>query len=64
LLVRRCGLEVNAKETKYMVLPRDRSGGKNHKIQIDKSFEREEQLKYLGTILRNDNSFQEEIKID
>jgi len=46
-----------------MVLSRDESGGQNHNIQIDnKSFERVEQFKYLGTTPRNENSFQEEIR--
>jgi hypothetical protein len=35
----------------------------NHNIQIyDKSFEREEQIKYLGTTLKNRNLIQEKIK--
>ena len=39
------------------------NAGQNHNIKIaNVSFERVEQLKYLGTILKNENSLQEEIK--
>jgi hypothetical protein len=56
-------LEVNAEKTKYMVMSRDQNAGQNHNIKIEnKSFERMEQLKYLGTALTNRNSIQEEIK--
>jgi hypothetical protein len=42
---------------------RDQKAGQNHNIKIDnKSFERVEQFKYLGTTLMNRNSIQEEIK--
>ena len=42
-------LEVCAVETKYMVRSRDKNAGKNHYININKiSFERMEQIKYLG----------------
>jgi hypothetical protein len=57
------GLEVNAEKTKYMVMARNRNAGQNHNIKIDnKSFERLEEFKYLGTSLPNRNSIQEEIK--
>ena len=57
------GLEGNAKKTKYMPLSLDQSVGQNHIIKIDnKSFDRVEQFKYLGTTPRNENSFQKEIK--
>jgi hypothetical protein len=57
------GLEVNAEKTKYMVMYRDQNAGQSGNIQIgDKSFETVEQFKYLGTILRNQNSIHEEIK--
>jgi hypothetical protein len=57
------GLEVNAEKTKYMVMSRDKNAGHNHNIKIDnKSFERVEQFKYLGTTLMNQNFIQEEIK--
>jgi hypothetical protein len=57
------GLEVNAEKTKYMIMSRNQNGGQNHNIKIDnKSFERVEEFKYLGTILANRNSIREEIK--
>ena len=56
------GLEKNADKTKYMVMSRDQDAGRNHSIEIDNScFERVEEFKYLGTILTNQNSIQEEI---
>ena len=57
------GLKVNAETTKYMVMSRDQNTGRSHNIEIDNtSFERVEDLKYLGTILTNKNSIQKEIK--
>ena len=57
------GLEVNAGKTKYVVMSRDQKAGRSHNIKIDNSsFERVEELKYLGTTLTNRNSIQEEIK--
>jgi hypothetical protein len=57
------GLEVNGEKTKYMVMSGDQNAGQNHNIKLDnKSFERVEQFKYLGTTVTNGNSFQEEIK--
>ena len=57
------GLEVNADNSKYMVISRDQNAGRSHGIKTDNSFfERVEQFKYLGTTLTNENSIQEEIK--
>jgi hypothetical protein len=51
------GLEVNAEKTKYMIMSRDQNAGQNHNMKIDnKSFERVEQFKYLGTTLTNRDS--------
>jgi hypothetical protein len=56
-------LEVNAEETKYMVMSRNQNAGHNHNIKIDnKSFERVEEFKYLAATLMNQNSVHEEIK--
>ena len=56
-------LEVNADKTKYLVMPRDQNAGRSHDIKIcNSSFERAEELKYLGTTVTNQNSIQEEIK--
>jgi len=42
------GLEVNADETKYMVMSRDQNTGRSHNIKNDNSsFERVEEFKYL-----------------
>jgi len=57
------GLKVNADQTKYMVMSRDRNTARSHDIKIDNSsFERVEDIKYLGITLTNENSIQEEIK--
>jgi hypothetical protein len=54
------GLEVNAEKTKYMVMSHNQNAGQNHNIKLDnKSFERVEQFKYLGTTLTNRNSIEE-----
>jgi hypothetical protein len=42
------GLEVNTDKTKYMVMFRDRNGGRNHSMKIDNNFiERVEGFQYL-----------------
>jgi len=54
------GLEVN---TKYVVMSHDQTAGQSHNMKIDnRSFERVEEFKYLGTTLTNQNFIQEEIK--
>jgi len=46
-----------------MVMSRDQNAGRSHNIKIDNgSFERVEQIKYLGTNLTNQNSIEEQIK--
>jgi sorting nexin-29 len=57
------GLEANAETSKYMVMSRNQNAEQNRNMKIDnKSFERVEQFKHLGTILRNIKSVQEEMK--
>jgi hypothetical protein len=55
------GLEVNADKPKYMVISRDQNEGRILIID-NRSHEEVEQFKYLGTILTNLMSLQEEIK--
>jgi len=51
--------EVNANETKCMVLSRDQNAGRSHSIKIDNSsFENVEEFEYLGTTLTNQNYIQ------
>ena len=60
---REIGLEVNADKTKYMVMSREENAGRIHSVRIDNStFDRVEELKYLGTNLTNQNSIPEEIE--
>jgi hypothetical protein len=57
------GLEVNADKTKYMVMSQDRNTGWDDSVKTDNSsIERVEEFKYLGTMLTDQNSIQEEIK--
>jgi hypothetical protein len=54
---------VNADKTKYIVMSRNPNAGRSHNNKLDnRSFERVEESKYLGTTLTNKNSIQEEIK--
>jgi len=55
-------LEVNADETKYMVMSRDQNAGRSHNTKTDnRSFERAEELKYLRKTLTNQKSILDEI---
>ena len=57
------GLEVIADKTEYMDMFHDQNAGRTQNMRIEnRSFERVEQFKYLGTILKAQNSIQEEIK--
>ena len=57
------GLEVNADETKYVIMSLDQNAGRSYSMKIyNSSIERVEELKYLGTTLTNQNSIQKEIK--
>ena len=54
LFTREIGLEVSADKTKYVVMSRDQNAGRNHNVRIDnRTFERVEEFKYLGTTLTN-----------
>ena len=56
-------LEVYSEETKYMAMSRDQNAGRNNNIENDnKTFERVERFRYLGTTATNQNPIQEEIK--
>ena len=50
-------------KTKYMVMSRELTVGLSHTVKVDNSsIERVEEFKYLGRMLTNKNSIQEEIK--
>jgi len=57
------GLEVNAEKTKYMVMSKHQNARKNQNItRGNKSLEKLEQFKCLGTNLTIRNSFHEDMK--
>jgi hypothetical protein len=57
------GIDVNAGETKYMIMSRDQNAGRSHYINIyNSSLERVEEFKYLGTTLINQNSFRKKLR--
>ena len=46
-----------------MIMSRDQNAGRSHSMKIgNRSIERVEEFKYLGTTLTNKNSIQEEIE--
>jgi ribosomal protein S1 len=56
-------IHVNAVQVECMVMSEDQKAGQNHNIKLgNKSFERVEHFKYLGTTLTNQKSIREEIK--
>ena len=57
------GLEINADETKYMVMSRNHRAGRSHNTKIDNSyFESVQDFKYLGTAVKKRNYVHVEIK--
>jgi hypothetical protein len=56
-------IEINAEETKYMIMSRHPNSGQNQNIRIaNESFEKVAKFKYLGTTLTNLNDIHNEIK--
>jgi hypothetical protein len=54
--IRDVGLEINAENTKYMIMSRHPNSGQNQNIRIvNESFENVARFKYLGTTLTNQN---------
>jgi hypothetical protein len=61
--IRDVGPEINAKETKYMIMSHHPNSGKNQNIRIaNESFEKVAKIKYLGMTLTNQNDIYDEIK--
>jgi hypothetical protein len=56
-------LEINAENTKYMIMSRHPNSGQNQNIRIaNESFESVAKFKCLGTTLKNQNDIHDEIK--
>jgi hypothetical protein len=59
------GTEVNADETKYMVMSRDRNADQSHNINIANSYcERVEEFRYLGRAFNITNYNKKELRAD
>jgi hypothetical protein len=54
------GLEINAEETKYMIISRHPNSGQNQNIKrANESFEKVTKFSYLGTTLTNKNDIRD-----
>jgi hypothetical protein len=61
--IKEVGLEINAEETKYMLMSRHQHAGQNHDLKrANRFFENVAQFKYLWTTITSQNLIQEEIK--
>jgi len=59
------GLEVNASETKNIVMSRDQKAGQSHKIKTESSlFENVERFGYLGITVKNKVLIREKLRAD
>ena len=59
------GLEVTADKTNYMVMSRDPNAGRGHSVNTDnRSIERVEEFKYLGTTLTDQILFRKKLRAD
>jgi hypothetical protein len=57
------GLEINAENTKYMIMSCHLNSGQNQNIRIaNESFEKVAKFRYLGMTLTNQNDIHDEIK--
>jgi hypothetical protein len=57
------GLEINAEETKNMIMSRHPNSGQNQNIRVaNESFEEVDKFIYLGTTLTNQNDIHDEIR--
>jgi hypothetical protein len=60
--IKEVGLEVNAEKPKYMFMSPHQNAGQSHNIKVAiRSLENMAKFKYVGTIVRAQNLFQEEI---
>jgi len=58
-------LEVNAKNTKNMVMSRDQKAGGSHKIKTENnSFENVKRFGYLGITVKNKILFRKKLRAD
>jgi hypothetical protein len=58
---KKVGLEVNAENTKHVLMVRHQNAGQNRDTEANRSLENVVQFKYLGMTVTNQNLIQKEI---